>query len=65
VSPRLGPSAEYLGHTCPPRFLASLVAWFLGRAALQIGILVFRHQIDVLECSAKKRAKLTAAPRLR
>jgi len=45
-------------------FLASLLASFRGRAALQLEILALRHQIGVLQRAAKKRPKLTAADRI-
>ena len=43
-------------------FIASLAAWFRGRAALQLEILALRHQIGVLQRSVK-RPKLTPADR--
>jgi transposase InsO family protein len=45
-------------------FLASLLASFCSRAALQLEILALRHQIGVLQRAAKKRPKLTAADRI-
>ena len=44
-------------------FLASLLALFCRRSALQIEILALRHQLGVLQRSVK-RPKLTAADRL-
>jgi transposase InsO family protein len=45
-------------------FLASFLASFRSRAALQLEILALRHQIAVLQRSVKKRSKLTAADRV-
>jgi len=40
------------------------LASFRSRAALQIEVLALRHQIGILQRSAKKRPKLTAADRI-
>jgi putative transposase len=45
-------------------FLAALSSVFRTRAALQVEILALRHQIGVLQRSARKRQKLSAADRL-
>jgi hypothetical protein len=45
-------------------FVASLLAPFRGRAALQLEILALRHQLGILQRSAKKRPKLTTADRV-
>ena len=44
-------------------FLATLSSAFRAHAALQVEILALRHQIGVLQRSARKRPKLTAADR--
>jgi hypothetical protein len=45
-------------------FLTALYLVFRSRFALQVEILALRHQIGVLQRSAKKRPKLTVADRL-
>ena len=44
--------------------LAALRAVFRARAALELENLALRHQIGVLQRSARKRPKLTAGDRL-
>ena len=44
--------------------LAALRAIFRSRAALELENLALRHQIGVLQRSARKRPKLTAGDRL-
>ena len=45
-------------------FLASFLASFRSRATLQMEVLALRHQIGILQRSAKERPKLTAADRI-
>jgi putative transposase len=45
-------------------FLAALSSVFRTHAALQVEILALRHQMGVLQRSARNRQKLTAADRL-
>jgi hypothetical protein len=45
-------------------FLAFLFAWFRSRAALQLEILALRHQVGILQRSAKKRPKLRRVDRI-
>ena len=44
--------------------LTTRLLFFRSRAALQVEILALRHQIGVLQRSAKKRPKLTVADRV-
>jgi putative transposase len=60
----------YFLHNLPPMLislatvLATLRSIFRSRAALELEILALRHQIGVLQRSARKRPKLTAGGRL-
>jgi len=45
-------------------FLASFLASFRSRATLQMEVLALRHQIGILQRSAKKRPKLAIADRI-